>query len=413
MNKFKKIILNNGVPLYLCVDPTMKRVFVSYNIKYGSSGKWFNFNNNGKDYSVGSGYAHYLEHLLGEHSRYGDMYRNFDKRYQRANAYTAMDVTSYHFNGKDEIEKSLEELITAIDTPVFDKEDVDKTRHAIEEESTSRNDDHIRVLECLIKRNLYGGFDIYDETLSPIGNKETTRQINTETLYDCYNAFYTDNNKFIVIGGNVDEQKIVDLLNNIYAKLQPQKTNLILPTLDYDSIRCKNEVLDRDIDNPLVGLGMKFKKPDNVSLKELYFILYIIRNSLLESDELRAIERKSVYDYCSKFNMPVMDNGIDYSIVFASKNKNELISNILELLSKRIITEKDYELTKKGIIAGELRSIENKYRHLSNSASSIIYNEDYCDCDFYQSIDYNRFMEIASKLDFSNYTVGEVKRLIK
>ena len=61
MNKFKKIILNNGIPLYLCVDPSMKRTYVSYNVNYGSSGEWFNFNNEGKDYSVISGYAHYIE----------------------------------------------------------------------------------------------------------------------------------------------------------------------------------------------------------------------------------------------------------------------------------------------------------------------------------------------------------------
>ena len=103
MNRFKKIILDNGIPLYLCVDPTMKKVFVSYNLKYGSSGKWFVFNNNGNDYHVITGYAHYLEHLLGEHSKFGDMYRNFDKRFQSANAYTGMNETSYHFNGKDNI----------------------------------------------------------------------------------------------------------------------------------------------------------------------------------------------------------------------------------------------------------------------------------------------------------------------
>ena len=85
MDNFKKIILNNGIPLYLRVDPTMKKVFVSYNIKYGSSGEWFKFNNNGQDYNVSNGYAHYLEHLLGEHSKYGDMYRNFDKRYYKSN----------------------------------------------------------------------------------------------------------------------------------------------------------------------------------------------------------------------------------------------------------------------------------------------------------------------------------------
>ncbi len=413
MNKFKKIILNNGVPLYLCVDPTMKRVFVSYNIKYGSSGKWFNFNNNGKDYSVGSGYAHYLEHLLGEHSKYGDMYRNFDKRFQRANAYTAMNVTSYHFNGKDDIEKSIVELITAIDTPVFDDKDVDASRHAIEEEAASHVDDTSNNLHGLIERNLYGGFELFDKTLSPIGSRQTTKEITTEGLYDCYNAFYTDDKKFIIIGGNVDEERIVDLLNNVYAKLEPHKSNLVLPELDYDSIRSQNDVINGDLDTPKVGLGMKFKKADSVSLRELYYVLYLIRNSLYNSDELRALERKGVYDVFDFAYIPILDNYIDYSFGFVSKHKEELIGNLLELLSKRNITEKEYELARKGLIATELRGMEKKYGHLKNFPQSIPLTDEYSDCDFYQSIDYNRFMEIASTLDFGNYTVGEVKRLIK
>ena len=254
MNKIKKIILNNGIPLYLYVDKSMKKVIVSYNLKYGSSGKWFNFNNNGQDYSVTTGHAHYLEHLLGEHSKFGDMYRNFDNRYQRANAYTGMNETSYYFSGKDDIEKSLEELIIAIDTPVFEQKDVDATRHAIEEESSSYVDDTSKNLYGLLERNLYGGFELFDKTLSPIGNRQTTKEITTEGLYNCYNAFYKDDNKYIIIGGNVDEDRIVDLLNNIYSKITPHNSNLVLPKLDFDSIRTESEVIDVDLDVPKVGI---------------------------------------------------------------------------------------------------------------------------------------------------------------
>lgn len=412
MNKLKKIILNNGISLYLYVDPSMKRTFVSYNINYGSSGKWFSFNNNGKDYNVITGYAHYLEHLLGEHSKYGNMYRNFDRRYQRANAYTGMNQTSYHFNGKDNIETSLEELITSIDTPVFDQKDVDATRHAIEEESASNIDNTSNNLHGLLGRNLFGGFELYDKTLSPIGNRETTKQITLEGLYDCYNAFYTNDNKYIIIGGNVDENKIVDLLNNIYSKLTPYKTNLILPDLDFDSIRCRSEIINGDLDIPKVGLGIKFKKSDTVLLKELYFTLLLIRKSLLNSDEMRDLEN-NIYDVLDFCYIPNVNDYIYYSFGFVSKNKDELISNLLELLSKRVITQKEYEINKKAIIASKLRSMEKKYNSLKSIPMGISISDGYSDCDFYQSIDYDRFMEIVSTLDYSNYTVGEVKRLNK
>lgn len=413
MNNFKKIILNNGIPLYLYVDPTMKRVFVSYNIKYGSSGKWFNFNNDGKDHSVIVGYAHYLEHLLGEHSKYGNMYQNFDNRFQKANAYTGMNETSYHFNGIDDIEKSIEELITAIDTPVFDQKDVDATRHAIEQESASRKDDTGFNLHGLLGRNLYGGFELYDKTLSPIGDRKTTRKITLDGLYDCYNAFYSDNMKYIIIGGNVDEKKIVDLLNNTYAKIKPHKSSLILPELDFDSIRSKNKVINGELDIPKVGLGMKLKANSKVSLKELYYVMFIIRNSLLESNELRALQKKEIYGALDFSYIQIVSDYIDYYFGFTSKEKDVLINNLLDLITKREITKEEYELTKKGLIALELRDMENKYSYLKSFPHSISITENYSDCEFYQSINYNRFMEIVSSLDFSNYTIGEVKKLKK
>ncbi len=413
MNKFKKIILNNGIPLYLCVDPTMKRVFVSYNIKYGSSGKWFNFNSNGKDYSVTNGHAHFLEHLLGEHSKYGDMYKNFDERYQKSNAYTGMEITSYHFNGVHSIEKSIEELITAIDTPVFEQKDVDASREAIEEESSTYVDDAGENLYGLLRRNLYGGFELYDETLSPIGNRETTRQITTEGLYDCYNAFYTDDKKFIVIGGNVDEQRIVDLLNDTYSKLPSHKSSLVLPDIDFDSIREKSEVINGNIDTPKVGLGFKFKNVPNVSQREFCYVLDVISSSLARSNELRALDKKGIYDVFELCDTKVNGDYIDFTLGFTSKEKENLVNSLLDLLSKREITKEEYELTRKCLLALEFRSMDNKYSFLKSFPHDVSFKEEYSNCEFYQSIDYNRFMEIASKLDFSNYTVGEVKRLIK
>lgn len=80
VNNYKKIILDNGIPLYLYQDTSMKQVFVNYIVKYGFSGEFFKFNLDGKDYDVGAGYAHYLEHLLLESSQYGDLTNYFSRK---------------------------------------------------------------------------------------------------------------------------------------------------------------------------------------------------------------------------------------------------------------------------------------------------------------------------------------------
>ena len=411
MNKFKKIILCNNIPLYLCVDPHMKNTYVSYNVLYGSSGLWFKFNNDGKDYEVFSGYAHYLEHLLGEHCKFGNMYDNFQRRLQDANAYTSYDVTSYHFRGLYDVEKSIEELIISMECPVFDKKDVEATRHAIEEEAASYCDNPGVMLVDMVERNLYGGFELFDETLSPIGNRETTRLITIDDLYNCYNAFYTDNNKYIVIAGNVDENRIVELLNNIYSKISQHKSSLILPDIDFKGIRKQDDVIYRDIDTPISSIGVKVKRPDGVSMKLFDYCISAYTDHLLNSKQYNDLNKQGVYDsFEYGFNRNTGDY-IDFIQSFTTKDKAECFGRLMELLTKKDINEKEYDLVKKAIIAAEIRSMDDKYEHVEDFPQKFYYSDSYYDSDYYRTIGYDEFMEVLSSLDFSSYTTGEVRQL--
>lgn len=411
MNKFNKRMLNNGIPVFFVHDPSMKRIFVSYNVDYGSSGLWFNFNNNGIDYSVKSGYAHYLEHLLGEHSKFGNIYDNFQIRMQNANAYTAPTVTSYHFRGLFEIEKSIEELIVSMEEPVFEEKDVDASRHAIIEEAASYQDNHSVLLMNMVERNLYGGVNLYDETLSPIGNRETTRLITTERLYDCYNAFYTDDNKFLIIAGDIDEEKMMDLLNNIYSKITPHKSSLILPDINFSGIKKKSDIIYRDIDNSICALGVKIKRPSDMSIKQFYYCIAALQNHLLDSKQYNDLNKKGLIDSIECGNIETIDDYINFLQCFVTSNKEECIGKLLEILSKRRITKKEYELAQKDLIASEIRCMDDKYDYLEGFPESMDYTEEYCDAEFYRSIDYNTFMESLEKCDFSEYSIGEVKKL--
>ena len=411
MNKFDKKILDNGIPVYFVKDPSMKRVFVSYNVSYGSSGLWFNFNNNGKDYHFNSGYAHYLEHLLGEHCKYGNMYDNFKRRMLNTNAYTSAGVTSYHFNGLFGIEDALEELIHAIEEPIFDQKDVDICRNAIEEEAASLQNNHHMLLLNMVGRNLYNGLEIFDETLSPIGNRETTLAITTEGLYDCYNAFYTDDNKFLIIAGNINEDKMMEHLNNIYSKINPHKSNLILPDIDFGPIRKSEDVLYRDVDSPLYLLGVKIKKPDNVSIKKFYYCISALQSHLIDSKDYSKLNRERIMESIEGSELSMMDEYIAFTQSFITSDKDTCIGKLLELLKKRDITPKEYELAQKDLVASEIRYMDHKYEYLESFPENMDYTEDYCDAPFYGSIGYEDFMDTIDRCDFDTYSVGEIQRL--
>ncbi len=413
MNKFKKIMLERNIPLYICVDPSMKNTFVSYNLKYGSSGLWFKFNNNGINYEVGSGYAHYLEHLLGEHSPFGDMYKNFEKRLQDANAYTADNVTSYHFQGRDDIEKSLEELVISMEQPVFDEKDVNATRHAILEEAASYCDDPGVMVVDFVENNLYDGFSKFDHTLSPIGNRETTKIMTIDDLYNCYNAFYTDDRKFIVVIGNVNEERIVDCINNALTKGPKHESHLVLPTIDFQGMKTRDGVIHRNIDEPIAALGIKVKKPDFITMKEFDYVMSILKYYSYNSKAYNELNRKGIIDSCEYCYLTNVEDYINYIVSFTAKDKERCAQKILELFSKKDLSKEDYELMKKVMIALHVRFMEDKYEYVSEFPNNIYCSESYSDIDFFQSISYDRFLHVLNGLDFSQYTVGEVKRLVK
>ena len=208
-NNFIKTTLKNGVQLYLYKDNKMKKTLVDYGVNYGSSGIYYDFYLDGEHYHVLPGCAHFLEHLLGEHSKYGNLYKKLAQKKYRANAATGDNYTHYYFIGVDNIYESIKELITAIDDPVFTEDDINKTSEAICEETKMVRDNKYKTAIAICKRNLYSNMSLIPECLNRIGDENTTKALDYKTLKACYNAYYNDENKYLIIAGNINEKEII------------------------------------------------------------------------------------------------------------------------------------------------------------------------------------------------------------
>ncbi len=410
MRNYKKIILNNGIPLYLYNDPSLKQVFVNYIVKYGSSGEMFDFEHDGVKHHVTPGHAHFLEHLIGEHSSSGNIYSNFTNRCYYANAYTANNHTSYYFYGVKDVKKSIKELIEAIDRPVFDYKDVNHSRHAIEEEAATLCDDYKQEAVYLTERNLYGGVELYDDTLSPIGDRKTNHNITTRNLKKCYDAFYNDDNKVLVMAGNFNEKELVDYLNEVYANIPRHKSKLILPRYDYDPIRKKEDVIEKDNSENYDALGIKVKKPDGISDRDMYYFTDLLTNHIYYNDEfVDDLKNRGIVDnlhYCF-----YTTNG-DYTNIlhsYISPKPEEYMKRLLDKFNKKDMTKEEYELLRKTLISDEVRVLDNKYDMPSRFGERMFYTTDYSDIDYVRGFDYERFKDLYDKVNFDTYTTVKVK----
>lgn len=403
MNNYKKIILDNGVTLYLYQDTSMKQVFVNYIIKYGLRGEWFKFNLDNKEYDVGSGYAHYLEHILLKSSEQGDLTSYFTQKGYDNNAYTSKDYTNYYFCGTRDIKESLKYLIEAIDNPIFTEEDIEKERKAIIEECKLHDSYYENKLALLIEQNLFGGIQLYDDSLISIGNVETQKNIKLDNLKICYDAFYTDNNKVLVIGGNLDEKEVVNYLNGIYKNIERHESRVILPEYDYSLVGNKSERLYKSGYPDLYGIGLKIKVPEEIDIKDAFYtsqLLLKLNYSIVFSnglvDRTDTLSTGILGNYIEFINTVVTRNGIDYYTEFLNNIRYKHISN------------KDFEDLKNLFLSEKLRLLDNKYIPLLNFGDSMYYTEDYSDIDYFKNLEYDKFKYVLDTLDYSNYVRGKL-----
>ena len=415
MHNFIKRTLSNGVKLYLYLDKNMKKSFVSYGVRYGTSGEYSQFYLDGVYYHVLPGCAHFLEHMLGEHSKYGNLYKRFTNKKYIASASTSLKSTNYFFIGIDDILESIKELITAIDEPVFTSEDIIKTSEAIIQETKMARDNKNMVAFSIICRNLYKNVELYDESLSPIGNEESTKSLDYNMLKACYDAFYSDDNKILVIGGNFEEEKIVKYIENIYNNISKHENKRKNYQYLKDGIRKEFQVEYMPTNDDYLLIGFK-NNIDGFSPKEVnYFIDYLL-DSKFRDDTIfiENLKDKNIISNLESKSFEFLLNDIVYCIGVSIKNYEKAIRTIKKEISLGNFTKEYFELFKRKKIAEQAMGIDNKYENLKSFfLHRIDYTDDFNDISFIRNLSFDRFLEFYKKLNFDNYTVALIKNVKK
>ncbi len=205
----------SGLRIYLAPKKGFSSYYAIYGTAYGSLDTDFS-KNGGEMVSVPEGIAHFLEHKLFE-SEELDAFELFSKTGAYANAYTSFDKTCYLFGCSERFEENLEILLGFVSSPYFTKETVQKEQGIIGQEIVMYDDSpDWRVMFNLLKA-LYHKNPV---RIDIAGTVESISHIDDKLLYECYNTFYNPDNMFLVIVGDFDEEKILELIDK---KLKPRE----------------------------------------------------------------------------------------------------------------------------------------------------------------------------------------------
>lgn len=104
MKKSEIYTLDNGLKLIFYQDTSKHSVVADLIVKYGGIHNIFIFD--GKEYKVEDGIAHFLEHLLIEHSIYGNALINFRENYINTNGVTSIDKTRFYIHTVHDFEEN-------------------------------------------------------------------------------------------------------------------------------------------------------------------------------------------------------------------------------------------------------------------------------------------------------------------
>lgn len=409
MNSMIKKVLPNGVRLYLLPCEVMKKYYVSYNINYGHNGRWNKFALNGKDYHVPQGCAHFLEHMLGEHSKYGHYYHLMADRGYSKNGLTSNNSTTYYIYGRNDFDDSLKVIINMVDDPVFTEEDVKKTKFAIIEEARSVANNKDALMNSSLYKIYYKGLPLYDNNLTHIGDEESINEITYEDLKACYEAFYYDENKALVIAGNFDPDEMTNKVLDIYKELNPHPKTVVLPKLkDLDKFSKKEIITNYKTDEVSMLLSFKFDYSKYSLIETDYYLSFMMDQLLSTSTPFVKTLKKdgviSLFNYCTPtYNFK---NIAEFSIGVVVNNKEEFLNRLINYFKTASFDKEDFDLYMKSEIHDELVKFDNKYSSLSVFTRYVYLDDNFDHTDIIKTLSFEKFLEFYHSLNFDNYCIS-------
>ncbi len=200
-----------------------------------------------KDFTtVPAGIAHFLEHKMFENEDGVDTFERFGKTGASANAYTSFDKTAYLFSSTDNFYESLEILLDFVTHPYFTPETVAKEQGIIAQEIQMYEDNPNTRVYYELMRALYKNHDVRTEIA---GSVESISHITADLLYKCYNTFYNLNNMVLCVCGDVEIEKVTEVLDKL-LKTAPK----------FEVVRVYNEEL-AVVNKPRNEIQMQVSKP--------------------------------------------------------------------------------------------------------------------------------------------------------
>ncbi len=207
INNYNKTILDNGITILSDRIDAVRSVAVGVWVRTGSR----------YEKRPENGIAHFLEHMMFKGTRKRTplkIAQSLESLGGSLNAYTSKEITCYFSSALDtHLRQSVEVLADMVCNSVFPEKEIKREQFVVLEEIKSVKDtpeDHI--------------FDIFYEKMFPesaigrpiLGREESVNDFQRDNVLNFWQRFYTPENIIIAASGNLEHQKLINLVNKYF-----------------------------------------------------------------------------------------------------------------------------------------------------------------------------------------------------
>lgn len=343
--------LENGLTIMILPRKTTQKKYAMWGVNFGSIDNHFINPDNNKEIKIPDGVAHFLEHKMFEQENGVNSLDALSSLGVDANAYTTNDYTTYLFECTDNFYEALDELMDYVQHPYYTDENVEKEKGIIGQEINMYDDYptwkvYMNAMECLYHNN--------PVKLDIAGTIESITPITKETLYDCYNTFYTPSNMLMVITGDFEPEKLIQEIKNRIVKNENKgEIKRIYPKEPEEINKEKIEAV-MDVNNPIFVIAIKDKTLENETEQ--------VKKHIAIEILLNIIAGKSSKLYKELYEKGIVMSPLDLDYEFSKQYAHIVISgqsNEPERVMKELKKEIE-KLKKEGLEKQQFERIKKK-----------------------------------------------------
>ncbi len=401
--------LDNGLEVYLVPYDNKKNWTMHYATKFGSITTSFVPFGKDKEITVPDGIAHFLEHKMFEQEDGIDPFTFASKTGTYSNASTNYTCTQYYFDGNKAFKENLDYLLTFVGSPYFTDENVEKEKGIIAEEIKQYDDEVEWFFDEEMKKAM---LNKDNHRVDIAGTVETINKITKEDLYNTYYTFYQPSNMFLVITGSFDKEEAISVIKNNKV-LNNSKSNVDIKVKEIkEELKVNKKEVTKKFNtvNTKVGYGLKLPIGNNNRVMFNMYLALLFNIKFGVASLFREEIKKEKLMTSFSMGRELIN---DYMIVYLKADTNkpkELVNRIKQELSNVEITDEEIERMKKVWISSYVMASDDINALCDTIIDDIIeYKEFFNDkIEMYRSINKKDYMNIVSKLDFTNASILNV-----